>query len=265
MAGTAANVGGGAAKGAAAGAVAGPEGAAAGAAVGAAGGAKKAHDTKKANKAARDAGGGGAQSGSPAANQSSSPSASEVYSKGKKYGNQAKKAIPGPTTKGGRGSNPRRMLVAEFVVCTIILALSPLSGKHKDDDVVKWMARGGAISLVFLVFGLVAAISDKAGRVAAAMGLTVMVGLLVSDADVFQNFLAGLQVPKRREDGISPGTGDTSVPPSTTTPPGAVGGVGGEPSTNFGNPFGLGSGGGAGVNWDPLGGAGNLNSPYGSG
>lgn len=246
MAGAVTSVGTGAATGAAGGAVGGPGGAAAGAAVGAAGGAKKAHDTKKAAKAAQDAGGGGGQSGSPAANNSS-PSASEVYGKGKKYGRQAKKAIPGPTTKGGRGSNPRRMLVAEFVVCTIILALSPLSAKHKDDDVVKWMARGGAISLVFLVLGLVAAISDKAGRVAAAMGLTIMVGLLVSDADVFQNFLAGLQVPKRREDGITPGTGDTDVPPSTQTPPDATGGVGGEGNFDLGfpappnfNPFGSG-------------------------
>jgi hypothetical protein len=247
MAGTAASVGGGAATGAAGGAAIGPEGAAAGAAVGAAGGAKKAHDTKKAAKAARDAGGGGGQSGSPAANNSSSPSASEVYGKGKKYGREAKRYVPGPTTKGGRGSNPRRMLVAEFVVCTVILALSPLSAKHKDDDVVKWMARGGAISVVFLVLGLVAAISDKAGRVAAAMGLTIMVGLLVSDADVFQNFLAGLQVPKRKEDGIAPGTGDVDVPPSSTqTPPGAVGGVGGEGNFNLGFD--------APPNWNPLGG-----------
>jgi hypothetical protein len=245
MAGTVTSAGSGAAKGAAGGAVAGPEGAAAGAAVGAAGGAKKAHDTKKAAKAARDAGGGGGQSGSPAANNSS-PSASEVYGKGKKYGREAKRYVPGPTTKGGRGSNPRRMLVAEFVVCTVILALSPLSAKHKDDDVVKWMARGGAISVVFLVLGLVAAISDKAGRVAAAMGLTIMVGLLVSDADVFQNFLAGLQVPKRKEDGIAPGTGDIDVPPSTQTPPGAVGGVGGEGNFDIGFP--------PPQSWNPLGG-----------
>lgn len=234
----------GAASGAATGAAAGPEGAAAGAAVGAAGGAKQAHTAKKA-AAAQGAGGGGGTSGSPAA-KNSSPSASDTYGNARKAGRQARGYIPGPTTKGGRGSNPRRMLVAEFVVCTIILALSPLSAKHKDDDVVKWMARGGAISIVFLVFGLVATISDQAGRVAAAMGLTVMVGLLVSDADVFQNFLAGLQVPQRRPDGITPGTGDTDVPPSTQTPPGAVGGIGGEGNFDIGFP--------APQNWNPLGG-----------
>lgn len=212
----------GAATGAAGGAAGGPGGAAAGAAVGAVGSAKAA-------KAAPAAGGGGGQPGSPAA-KNSSPSAADVYRKGKRYTPKA----------GGRGSNPRRMLVAEFVVCTIILALSPLSAKHKDDDAVKWMARGGAVSIVFLVLGLVAAISDTAGRVAAAMGLTIMVGLLVSDADVFQNFLAGLQVPKRKEDGITPGTGDTNVPPST--PPDAVGGVGGEGNFDLGF-----------SNWNPLG------------
>lgn len=195
----------GAAGGAASGAVAGPEGAAAGAAAGGAGGAKAGHDAKKAARAA-DGGGG---KGTPA--DSSSPSAGDHA---KKYGKKAKKAIPGPTTRGGRGSNPRRMLVGEFVVCTLILALAPLSAKHKDDDVVKWMARGGAISLVYLVLGLIATLSDKAGRVAAAMGLVIMVGLLVSDADVFQNFLAGLQVPQRKDDGIAPGTGDSDVPPT---------------------------------------------------
>jgi hypothetical protein len=132
-----------------------------------------------------------------------------------------------PTTArwSGKGSNPRRMLVGEFIVCSIILALSPLSAKHKDDDAVKWLQRGGSISLLFLVFGIMATLSDRAGRVAAAMGLTITVGLLVSDADVFQNFLSGLQAPVRKTDGIPPGTGDTNLTPDT--PPDAVGGVGG--------------------------------------
>lgn len=196
----------GAAAGAAAGAVAGPEGAAAGATGAALGGAAAKRS------AARPAGGAASQSGPP-----SKGSGATGRTQTSRYVED--KAISGARKAhgyrwSGRGSNPRRMLVAEFVVCMIILALSPMSQKHGSDNGFKWMQRGGAVSLLFLIFGLIATLSDRAGRVAAAMGLTVTVGLLVSDADVFQNFLAGLQAPAAPPaPPIAPGTGDNNGPP----------------------------------------------------
>ncbi len=118
-----------------------------------------------------------------------------------------------PTTRSwsGRGSSPRRALVGEFVVCSVILALSPLSSKHKDDSAGQWMARGAAISAFFLVLALTATASDKAGRVAAATGAVVTVALAVNDHDVFANLLGAIS----RRRGTPTATGeqsDTGVP-----------------------------------------------------
>lgn len=78
-----------------------------------------------------------------------------------------------------------RALVAEFVVCTLILALSPMTDKHKSDTPGVWMKRATGVSALFIALGLVASIGPKAGRVAVGFGGLVLVTLAVSDRDVF--------------------------------------------------------------------------------
>lgn len=151
--------------------------------------------------------------------------ASEAAGAAESSVNFAKKTKgPKPTTRSwsGKGSGPRRALVAEFVVCSTVLALSPLSGKHRADSAGQWMARGAAISAFFLVLALSATASDKAGRVAAAVGAVITTALLVNDHDIFANLLAA--IGQKRGQPITTGEqSDTGVtPPASDQLGGAV-------------------------------------------
>lgn len=117
----------------------------------------------------------------------------------------------------GKGSGARKTLVTEFVICSIILALSPLSKKHGTDSVHQWLMRGMGISGLFLVLGLTATASDRAGRLAAATGAVITVALVVNDNDVFMALLAY----------ITGNSNSGNIAPSEQTPGGGAGLAGG--------------------------------------
>jgi hypothetical protein len=81
-------------------------------------------------------------------------------------------------------SNAHRLLVAEFVICIIVLAFTPLTATEpiaaKD-----WMKRGTAMCGLFLVLGLMGAGSAAMARVSAAFGGLVTVALLVDQRSIF--------------------------------------------------------------------------------
>lgn len=115
----------------------------------------------------------------------------------------------------GKGTGARKMLVTEFVVCSVILALSPLSGKHGTDDVHAWIRRWFAITGLFFMLGLAATGGDKIGRIAAASGAIVTAALLFNDADVFTNLmshLASQPTPKRTSTQQGGATGKGQIP-----------------------------------------------------
>lgn len=91
--------------------------------------------------------------------------------------------------RGGRGgvsgSNARRILVGEFVLCAIIVAFSPLTDKHKGDSPTQLAKRSTAICALFLLLGLVSTGGEGASRLAAAFGALVLVALMVSDRSIF--------------------------------------------------------------------------------
>lgn len=92
----------------------------------------------------------------------------------------------------GKGSGARKLLVAEFLACVVILALAPLSTKHRGDDVHAWIRRWFGISGLFLFLALAATAGDRVGRIAAASGLVATAALVFNDADVILNLLAAL-------------------------------------------------------------------------
>lgn len=79
----------------------------------------------------------------------------------------------------------RQMLVAEFVICMVILALSPLTDKHADEEAAEFLKRGAATCAVFFVLGLIGSAGRGATKVAAGLGALITLSLLVSDRDVF--------------------------------------------------------------------------------
>jgi hypothetical protein len=79
-------------------------------------------------------------------------------------------------------AGPRKLLVVEFLVCMVITALSPLTGKTTAPTLMRRMA---AVLALFFLLGLVSAGGRTAAKVSASLGGLVAVVLLVSDRDVF--------------------------------------------------------------------------------
>lgn len=95
---------------------------------------------------------------------------------GKRAARAARRAALGPA---------RTVLVGEFIVCITILALSPLTDKHKTEGPQAFMRRGAATCALFFILALVSSGGRGATKVAAAFGGIVTLSLLVSSRDVF--------------------------------------------------------------------------------
>lgn len=109
-------------------------------------------------------------------------------------------------------SPARKILVAEYIVCMIILAFSPLTDKHGTDGAVKWMKRGTAMSVVFLLLGIVSSGGPRAEKVSAAFGGLLTLALVMNDRDVFATMATRLT-----------GSASTSTGTDTTAPHGTGG------------------------------------------
>lgn len=79
-------------------------------------------------------------------------------------------------------SSARKVLLAEFAACMVVLAFSPLTGKSPSAGA--FMKRGSAIMGVFFLLGLVATAGRGASRAAAAFGGLVTLVLLISDRSI---------------------------------------------------------------------------------
>lgn len=109
--------------------------------------------------------------------------------------------IPRGSGKSGSGSasNAKRLLIAEFILCMVVLAFSPLAKRESTDTPVSFMKRGSAIMGVFFVLGLLTTAGRGAARTAAAFGGLVTLVLLISSRSVF-SVLA---------DKLAPGVGES--------------------------------------------------------
>lgn len=87
--------------------------------------------------------------------------------------------------RSGPGSPARRILVAEFAACMVVLAFSPLVDKHRGENGAAFMKRASAIMILFFVLGLVSTAGRGASRAAAGFGALVMLALLISSRSMF--------------------------------------------------------------------------------
>lgn len=112
---------------------------------------------------------------------------------GRKAKRAEKRAQQGPYSQ---------ILVAEFVICTIILALSPL-GQEKANPGT-WMKKGSAVCGLFLVLGLIGSIGKGSAKVAAAFGGIVTLTLLVNERNIFGVVAKKLATPGSPQENIGP-------------------------------------------------------------
>jgi len=89
-----------------------------------------------------------------------------------------------PKQRGSLSSGPRRLLLAEFLLCMAILVFTPLGEKHKDEPAGAFMKRSTALLAVFFLLGLVSAGGRGAAKAAAGFGGLVTLGLLITNRDV---------------------------------------------------------------------------------
>lgn len=82
-------------------------------------------------------------------------------------------------------SSSRRVLIAEFVLCMVFLAFSPLVEKHKDESAGAFMKRGSATMGLFFFLALLSTAGRGASRAAAAFGGLVTLVLVISQRSIF--------------------------------------------------------------------------------
>ena len=101
------------------------------------------------------------------------------------------------TAKRVTAKHPVRVLIAELLLCVVILGLSPLSKDQDDTDPGDWMRQASAIMGLFFLLGLVAAIGPKSGKAAAAFGGLITLVLLVDQRELFRTLgrLIGTKAP----------------------------------------------------------------------
>jgi len=85
----------------------------------------------------------------------------------------------------GAKSGAQRLVVVEFVVCMVIVALTTMTDEHREESPAVWMRRMSALMGVFLVLGLLSAAGQGAAKAAAGFGGLITVALLVSERNLF--------------------------------------------------------------------------------
>lgn len=105
----------------------------------------------------------------------------------------------GKSRGSGSGSSAKKLLIAEFILCMVILGFSPLAKKSKGDTPAGFMKRGSAIMGCFFILGLLTTAGRGPARAAAAFGGLITLVLLISSRSIF-SVLAGK---------LAPGVGET--------------------------------------------------------
>lgn len=131
------------------------------------------------------------------------------------------------------GRDPRtgakRLLVAEFIVCIVILALSPIT---KTEDVSRkaaaaWMKKGSAMCGLFLILGMVSGAGPKAAKAAAGMGGIITLALLIDQRSIFGVIAKKFGTQSTAAD-LGAQVGDRIGPPSDDSVAGGLGSSAGD-------------------------------------
>lgn len=117
----------------------------------------------------------------------------------------------------GSAGRWRRLLIAEFIVCVMLLGLSPLAKAPGEMGPVRFMKRGSATCALFIILGLVSSMGRGAGKAAAAFGGLVVLVLLVDQREAFGRLATVLAANEADDEqtGIGPDESTDDDGPST--------------------------------------------------
>ncbi len=101
-------------------------------------------------------------------------------------GGAAAGAVTGLLSGGkGKRTGGNKALVAEFVICMVLLGLSPLAHKGGNVTVSKFLKKGSATAAVFIILGFVSATGQTGRKVASGLGLLVTLTVLLNERSTF--------------------------------------------------------------------------------
>lgn len=155
-------------------------------------------------------------------------------------------ARPGPRRKRSGSISPMvsgtrfvRVLKAEWLLCIVILGLSPLADPEGEESIGDAIKRVAAATGLFFILGLVAAAGPKAAKAAAGLGGLITIALLVSSRDVFGAVADRVQTGFRGVAGAEGDAGETLGGAAADAAQGGVDIIRGTPDTGS-RPPGLG-------------------------
>lgn len=112
----------------------------------------------------------------------------------------------------------RRVIVAEFAVCIVITALSPLTDKRKGEKPADFIKRFTGVMALFLILALIGSMGRTAAKFSAGVGGLLTVALAMSERDLFTRIA---RIFGSDGGATAPGTG----PAEADIDPGSLGGV----------------------------------------
>jgi hypothetical protein len=119
-------------------------------------------------------------------------SSQQQQARGQRAGGQAYQTVVAGQGLGRQTRTYHRIVLAEFMVCVVLVGMSPVltprkSGTQADETAAAFSLAGPvvrltAVSVVFFVLALMAT-GPRAGKVAAAFGALVVLGVLLNATD----------------------------------------------------------------------------------
>lgn len=130
-------------------------------------------------------GGGGPKGGGGKGGGSGGPDLPDLPERGSwRKRSEGRKGGKSKLLKGDAG-RWRRMMIGEFIVCVIILGLSPLAKGSGEMGPVRFMKRGSATCAFFIILGLLSSAGKGAAKAGAMFGALVTLVLLVDQREIF--------------------------------------------------------------------------------
>lgn len=147
--------------------------------------AKSEHDQKKAAKKQKAESERQAELGAQPAPKKKTDASGNATFRGEKSGGKGSGRGGGRKAMGWAWSGNRKILTAQFVLCSVILILGLLtSSDDAKNSSARALVKGSALALLFFLLALLSSAGGSSAKAATAMGALVTVAYAVTSSDV---------------------------------------------------------------------------------